>query len=931
MVKEAPVPVEDRWIRGLVAEGMGGRVEAGRPILPTRRFLVEVPNGVNVTLETQVEARGWVPTRSLEVAPRLERGDDGGIEVQTVPAVWESNEPWATLEFVGWFRDRRVACVRIDPVKVSGPSGGADVAQVLKVSLTFNAAEGIQDSPTVKPEVAGPFRRIQEQTIVNLGAYASTNGPGNSGGSPSGSPGAGGTPRPNLPTHNPPVHTGPPPSQHPGHKVPYRPAKPALAPLPEWTLKIEVNQAGLYIIGAEQIAAAGIDLTYVDPARLALYNLGELRPIHVEGVADGILGPGDRIYFYGEPTTGPYTRVNAYYLTHLPALSGPAARMNVLDGTPNPSIPPEQRYRAVARAEVNVVYWQQLPNGAGKDHWFWMKTLAPSSNGFTVNVPFPVVTGAEIVNVRAALHGYTDTVQNPDHHTRILLNGVLVGDSYWNGITPKLHDHTVTSLVLTEGPNTVTVEQVNDTGAIVDGIYTDYVEIEYERSFFQLNNELTFSVDSGPVRSYLTRNFTDGDIHAFDITDPARPEVILSGHVLGTGALKSLLMTPALGSAPGAKRRYHVSAMGGTKAPLSIAAPLPPLEPGAGADYILITAPEFESAIAPLAAHRESQGLRVKTITTRQVYDGYGFGVEGPAAIQRFLKIAFETWPSPAPSHVVLVGDATMDPLDNLWTGTKNYVPCLLRQILTDGEVPSDNLYACVVGEDPLPDLFVSRISARTPLEVSNAIQKIMGRDVSPPTGDWKTRVTHFCDKGGNFTYTLDALAQAQVPMGYSVTAIYADNYASTAAMRAATLAALSEGSVLATYLGHGAPGNWSTYLTIADVPNLTNGLRAPFVVVLNCLNGYFASPTTPQCLGEALSLAPQGGGAAVWASAGLGFLSQVTAISNHLYAKLFSGMTVGEATTAAKLDAFLLSGVIEDNFWQYVLFGDSATLGLVP
>jgi hypothetical protein len=605
--------------------------------------------------------------------------------------------------------------------------------------------------------------------------------------------------------------------------------------------------------------------------------------------------------------------------------------MDAVSGTPDPQAPVAASFRHVARGEVNVLYWQQLPNGAGKDHWFWTKTIAPSTRDYGLEIPDPAIQGALDAEVRVSMHGYTDTPESPDHHTRVSLNGVVAGDASWNGIAPLLESHATSPVNLLGGVNIVRVEQLNDTGAIVDGIYCDYVEVSYDRLFWSVQDALTFSFrDAGPT-SYLVRGFTTSDVSVLEVTDPMAPRWISGSTVVAAGAQNTLLTTPGPPVASGGERRFYCVASPAVKAPISIAPLAPAIHAGTGADYILIAPPELAAASAALATHRESQGLRVKLVTTTQVYDHYGFGVEGPVGIRRFLKAAYATWPAPAPSHVVLVGDATIDPLDYLSTGTKNVLPFEFRQILTDGEIPSDHAYACVVGTDPLPELFVSRIPAITAAEATGAVSKIIQHDTSPPPGAWKTRVSHFCDKGGNFTYTLDALAQQFIPPGYTLTVTYADNFPTPAAMRAATLAELTGGGLIATYLGHGATGNWNTYLATADTPTLTSGLQAPFTVAFNCLNGYFASPTTPHSLAEALALEPAGGAVAVWASSGLGFLSQVAAISGFLYTYFFAGQTLGEATTAAKLDAYVQLGALEDNLWQYALFGDSATLSLIP
>ena len=68
-----------------------------------------------------------------------------------------------------------------------------------------------------------------------------------------------------------------------------------------------------------------------------------------------------------------------------------------------------------------------MPNGNGLDHYFWQQYIAPSLNLIGVTLP-NVAAGAVNATIRVGLHGKTNVVQNPDHHTRIHVNGNSVDD-----------------------------------------------------------------------------------------------------------------------------------------------------------------------------------------------------------------------------------------------------------------------------------------------------------------------------------------------------------------------------------------------------------------------------------------------------------------------------------------------------------------------
>ncbi len=83
-------------------------------------------------------------------------------------------------------------------------------------------------------------------------------------------------------------------------------------------------------------------------------------------------------------------------------------------------------------------------------------------------------------------------------------------------------------------------------------------------------------------------------------------------------------------------------------------------------------------------------------------------------AIRDFLRHAYHYWQPPAPTYVLLIGDANQDDKDNLQTATANYVPSKNIESELFGEVSTDNWYAAVSGEDKLPDLFIGVWLRRT-------------------------------------------------------------------------------------------------------------------------------------------------------------------------------------------------------------------------
>ena len=103
------------------------------------------------------------------------------------------------------------------------------------------------------------------------------------------------------------------------------------------------------------------------------------------------------------------------------------------------------------------------------------------------------------------------------------------------------------------------------------------------------------------------------------------------------------------------------------------------------------------------------------------------------------------------------------------------------------------------------------------------------------------------------------------------------------------------------------------------DASALANGNRLPFVVVMDCLNGYFADPSL-QSLAESLVKAPNGGAVASFASSGLTIPDGQHEMGLKMFQLLYGGssIAIGAASRQAKVAT---SDMDVRRTW--ILFGD--------
>ena len=152
-------------------------------------------------------------------------------------------------------------------------------------------------------------------------------------------------------------------------------------------------------------------------------------------------------------------------------------------------------------------------------------------------------------------------------------------------------------------------------------------------------------------------------------------------------------------------------------------------------------------------------------------------------------------------------------------------------------------------------------------------------------------------------------------------------SFAATPNPLQAVIDAFNSGALLTNYVGHGSVEIWSNdVFSSTAAAALTNGDKLPFVVTMNCLNGYFHD-LFQESLGEALLKNGSGGAIGAWASSALTSPDQQLKVNLALYRQLFGGgtTTIGDAILKAKEETTDI-----DVRRTWILFGDP-TLKLQP
>lgn len=674
--------------------------------------------------------------------------------------------------------------------------------------------------------------------------------------------------------------------------------------------KIPISRAGLYSLRASE----------------AVPIKGKLEQVsvkcHGQDVPVDAGADGESAFFYAQPTPTPYSSSTTYWVFE--TQERPAA-YRTRGATAADDAVAVSMFRESLRAEVQAYYYQQMPNGQGKDHWFWKLVMLKQP----AKLPLKCVGLVEDAPARLtiALHGVSYLPASPDHRISFALNGHSLGEATWDGNVPYVFHASVPAGTLVPGDNNIEVVAVEDDARDLDLVLVDYVILEYQRNLTAVDDALTFTL--GPdVEAARVNGFTTDDIVVLDITNPLAP-VKLTGVKIEPDE-KGFGVTFAPGAKGRATRFYaaaRTAAMQLPKAALDRPSNLKGQENRA--DYIIIAPQEFHQALGPLVKLHEKDGLVVATVDVQDIYDEFSYGDFTPFAIRDFIAYAKKHWAKPSPRFVLLVGDATYDYRDYRGKGERSYVPTYMADTKPHGEVASDSFFACVEGDDLVPDIAIGRLSARTPEDVTAAAARITAYAEGASSGDWQRRALLVADDDDPlFEQDCDRLAALFEDAGLQVTKLYLREQPSVKKMTAALIRHLTDGNLFTVYVGHGEPRSWAheRILQADQVEKLQDGKGFTFVTTFTCLDGAFQMMPEP-CMAESFMEPPVGGAIACFSPTGLGYPDQHDVLAQALFGNLLknSGQTIGEAVMQAEREALAKRPDLDAIVQMYILFGDPA------
>lgn len=279
-------------------------------------------------------------------------------------------------------------------------------------------------------------------------------------------------------------------------------------------------------------------------------------------------------------------------------------------------------------------------------------------------------------------------------------------------------------------------------------------------------------------------------------------------------------------------------------------------------NYLIITAPEFESAISVFANYKNSIGYNVSVVTTNTT------GTNA-SSIKSYIINQYDNI-STRPEFVLLVGDINTIPASDGETNNSD-------NPITDWE------YTFLDGDDYRADVFLGRFSVTTITQLTNVLKKTIFMETN--IGSYAKRATLVSGHGNGmrrFKKVQEATAPYLLNNGYSCQKIYAEDGGTLNN----TITALNENNWLFIYRGHGAVN----FLYICNENETQCGLyntdlnssyanTYPICFSIACLSGDFSR----NCFGESWLSNAHGGAAFFGAS-----VSTYRYLNNIMQKKIF-------------------------------------------
>jgi hypothetical protein len=729
--------------------------------------------------------------------------------------------------------------------------------------------------------------------------------------------------------------------------------------------RISVQRTGIYKITYDDFVAMGFDPATIDPSKISVYGNGggmlpesngttriddlEENAILVNDGGDGRMDPGDYVLFYGESPDKWLFDYSSFQFTHQKNLysdstfyfvtigSSSGKRVQQLPSLTDTAVTSSNDFFDHAFHELDSVNLTQ----SGKT---WVgETFLENKTTANISFTFPyidslaearVVTHVLAKSTSASSFMLTDNKNFYQHINIAALDPSL--DPYaYDSMKTSFYSSPPSRINLTM---TYTMNEPSATG------WLDYIEMTCQR-------KLTWT---SPQMSFRDSHCIGSPVNEFRISGANPSVVIWDVTKIGNATQIIPLTTPdstmvIFRTATDSLKEY-IAFDGSYYYPVHLSGPVADqdLHGMNPVNLVIVTHSLFRDQADSLAEfHRTHNTLTVAVVDIGQIVNEFGCGQRDVSALRDFMKMLYDKgYPDSSPRYLLLFGDGTYDPKNRIPNNDNFIPPYESNEYLSQTISYVSDDYFGIMGDtdgnamNGSIDIGMGRLPVSSVQQAQDVFHKIVRySSLNDSTmADWKNTFTFVADNPDQNLHMqqADQLAdtvKTKYPV-FNVKKIYNDAYRfvqSPSGLRSpdcemAINQAVSDGSAVFSYTGHGGEDGWSDtkILTIDDINNWDNNYRLPVFITATCEFGRFDNPNRATG-GELVITKPNGGGIAIFTTTRKAYAGA----NIQLAASFFSHIKSTDGSANQKMGDLMRIVKNENNnntfIRNFVLLGDPA------
>ncbi|MCX6279747.1 MAG: type IX secretion system sortase PorU [Bacteroidetes bacterium] len=730
--------------------------------------------------------------------------------------------------------------------------------------------------------------------------------------------------------------------------------------------KLAVTQTGIYRISYPNLIAMGIAPDTIDVAKIRLFGNGsgmlseansapridDLREISIQVVdgGDGHFDAADYILFYGESadkwTYEKLTRFfghqrnlysdSTFYFLNFGQSAGRRVQVYpYLNVTPT---------NFSTRFDDPISHELDQLNLIRSGREWYGEVFDNTTSSYTIPFSFPNIDNTTPVKIRTAVAGRCSL---PSYFF-LSQNGVKIDSLKIDSTNPletTIMGRPKTKLTSIPNPGSDQILTLSynlpSSGAIG---WLNYIDVTASRHLVYTGPQMSFRDVNSVGQGKMTEFSLSQSNPAVRIWDVSNPSAILDLQtVMASGAQKFNKATDSLKEFIAFDQSLFLEVK------FSGEVPNQNLHSCQPTTMVIVTHPLFMQQAMQLASlHNQGSNMSVQIVKVNEIFNEFSCGQPDPTAIRDFVRMLYDRGTAATkPKYLLLFGDGSYDPKNRV-PGNNNLIPTFqsVESLNATSSYVTDDFFGVMAlnsGQEAngTLDIGIGRFPVSTVAEAQAMVDKIIHYSATnyPVRSDWRNVVTFLADDEDKNLHMqqaeeMVAIVGESYPT-YNINKIYFDAYKMIEipggqrfpdANRAVN-EAVSKGSLIVNYTGHGGEAGWSKeqVITTADILSWKNADKLPVFVTATCEFSRFDNPER-YTAGEMLINQPGGGAIALYSTTRLAYAGYNIQLNKSFFEHLMDKTEEGQYIKMG--DLIRLSKNDNKNNYQlrnFVLLGDPA------